>query len=196
MTLPPDNRRDATEVLIALGLNVLFLALTVLLFWPLGQVPLALLWAKGYAVYWLAVVVSVLLLTLLERLFRIDPEEQYTIYVGGNMVVSVVLVLGWSAFAALAVDGAADAVVWVAGILYLVGGLTGYAAFVVATAFYKGVAASPPQLPAFCRMARPWVGPLRLVLCVFRDGQGVMETHSGLFGKTRGCMSIRSPLPF
>ncbi len=139
MIHPRDDRREATEVLITLGLNALFLALTALVFWPLGKAALALLWAKGYAVYWLAVVMSVLLLSLLERLFRVDIDTQYKVYVGLNLVVSAVLGAGWSAFGALAVGhAAAGSTVWVAGVLYFVGGLASYVAFIVETAFYKG----------------------------------------------------------
>ncbi len=139
MTHPKDDRREATEGLIVFGLNVLFLALTALVFWPLDKVALALLWVKGYAVYWLAVVVSILLLTLLERVFRVDPDTHYNVYVGLNLAVSAVLVVGWSAFGALALgSAAAGAAVWVAGVLYLVGGLASYVAFMVATVFYKG----------------------------------------------------------
>ena len=139
MTHPKDDRREATEGLIVFGLNALFLALAALVLWPLDKAALALLWAKGYAVYWLAVGMSVLLLTLLERLFRVDIETHYKVYVGLNLVVSAVLGAGWSAFGALAVGrAAAGSTVWVAGVLYLVGGLASYVAFVVATAFYKG----------------------------------------------------------
>ena len=139
MTHPKDDRREATEGLITLGLNMLFLALTALLFWPLDKAALALLWAKGYAVYWLAVGMSVLLLSLLERLFRVDIDTHYKVYVGLNLVVSAVLVVGWSAFGALAVGRAATgSTVWLAGVLYLVGGLASYVAFIVEMAFYKG----------------------------------------------------------
>ena len=71
--------------------------------------------------------------------FQRGIDTHYKVYVGLNLVVSAVLVVGWSAFGALAVGrAAAGSTVWLAGVLYLVGGLASYVAFIVETAFYKG----------------------------------------------------------
>ncbi len=187
MTHPKDDRREATEVLITLGLNVLFLALTALVFWPLDKVVLALLWAKGYAVYWLAVVVSMLLLTLLERLFRVDINTHYKVYVGLNLVVSAVLVAGWSAFGALAVGrGRFDRLVGRCPVprgrprelrrLY-----SGNGVLQGRSLQSCHVAAGSGERSPFRRVAYRWVDPLRLVLCIFRKGKVTKETRSCLF---------------
>ena len=47
-----DDQKELFEVLVASALNVVFLALIVLLLWPLGRPELALRLAMGYVVLW------------------------------------------------------------------------------------------------------------------------------------------------
>ncbi len=135
-------------MLIAPGLNLLFVALTALGLWPMGRAALAFSLGKGYAVFWIVVWASVMLLSAAERVLRLDPDTHYRSSISVNLFVSAFLVAGWSAFAALAVRGSAtDAPVWVAAMLYVIGFLSSYLAFVVATAFYSGGVYKVVDLP-------------------------------------------------
>ncbi len=141
-------RRAGQEILTVLGLSVLFVAVAALVLWPMGRAALALSLGKGYAVFWAAVWVSVLLLGGVERALRLDPDTHYRSYVAVNLMASAFLVAGWAAFAALgARDFAAGASAWTATVLYTTGFLSSYLAFVVATAFYRGGVYKVVDLP-------------------------------------------------
>jgi hypothetical protein len=134
-----DDQKGLFEILFACALNVLFLALVALLLWPLGRPALALRLAKGYGVLWLVTVITVILVNRLHRLFRVDMYRRFDAYVISNLAVSCFLQAGWSAFAALAVQGFVGvAPAWVAAVLYAVGVLSCLAAFFAVSAFYQG----------------------------------------------------------
>jgi hypothetical protein len=65
--------------------------------------------------------------------------RHFDAFVAMNLSVTVLLVAGWSAYAALAVHSSVESTpVWMTVILYFVGLLSNYIAFVVTTAFYQG----------------------------------------------------------
>ena len=131
-------RQDLPELLIVFILNLLFLALVALLLWPLGQARLTFSLAQGYGVFWLVILISIALMSLIERLFRLSLDTHYNTYVALNLTVSALLVMGCSAFVALTLRSfAAGAPLWLAAILYGIGFLSSYVNFMVATSFYK-----------------------------------------------------------
>jgi hypothetical protein len=137
--LMDDERKDLLEVVFALAVNLLFLALAALLLWPLGRAALALSLAKGYVVFWLTVRATSGALALVQRAFRVNLYDRSDAYVISGLAVGGLMLAGWSAFAALAVRGfTADASNWVAVALYAVGALSCVAAFYVVSAFYQG----------------------------------------------------------
>ncbi len=142
------HRENTREIGVALFINVLFLALITLFLWLLGSASVSGRLAKGYTVFWLLLLVSVLLLTLVERLTGLSLETHFKTYVTVNLAVSVVLVAGWSAFAAFTMgNAAADATGIKAGSLYVAGFLSCYVAFAVAGSFYKGSLYKLANLP-------------------------------------------------
>lgn len=133
------RREAALDLGVALGINAGFLGIVALVLWGLGQAALAGRLAWGYGLLWLLLVASLLLVTLVERIFRLNVDDHFTAVVTLNAAVCAVLVAGWSAFAALAVRAAALGVpLWRAAVLYGLGVAAGYVAFAVATAFYSG----------------------------------------------------------
>lgn len=135
-----DLREEALDYLISLGLNLLFVALVALLLWPLGKTTLAFRLAKGYGILWVVTILTGLVLYWFQRLFRVDTHSHYDAYLISNLSHSVFLLAGWSAFAALTVGSVvAGAPVWVAAILWLVGFLSSYMAFIVLTSMYPGI---------------------------------------------------------
>jgi hypothetical protein len=50
-----DEQKDLFEIVVAIALNVLFLALIALLLWPLGRTLLALRLARGYGLLWIVI---------------------------------------------------------------------------------------------------------------------------------------------
>ncbi len=141
-------KRAGQEILIVPGLNLLFLTLIALVLWPMDRAALAYSMAKGYALLWAALWISVMLLSLVERVLRRDPETHYRSYISVNLLVSAFLVAGWSAFAAFTVGSSAAATpIWAAAVLYVIGFLSSYLAFVVATEFYSGSVYKVVNLP-------------------------------------------------
>lgn len=132
-------REELSTILSVLALNALFLAVMALVLWPLGQLALAWTLVKGFAVLWLAVLASVVLLVIIQRIARVDQDTHFRTYVISNLVVSIPLIIAWSAFDALAVRGAMTGQAWwLAALLAVAGLLASYVGFAVVTAFYQG----------------------------------------------------------
>jgi hypothetical protein len=137
--LTRDMPKEKFEVLVAFALNLLFLVLIALLLWPLDRTILAVRLVKGYGVLWIVVCVAFVTMAWIQRMLRVDMYSRFDAFVAMNLSVTVLLVAGWSAYAALTVRSLVESTpVWMAVILYLVGLLSSYIAFVVTTAFYQG----------------------------------------------------------
>jgi hypothetical protein len=137
--LTHDDQKQLFEALVAGTLNIVFLLLIALLLWPLGRLTLALRLAKGFVILWIVVCVIAGLLNLLQRFLRVNIYDRANAYVISNLTVSCLLQAGWSAFAALAVQGfTGGASNWIALVLYLIGGVSCLTAFIVVSAFYQG----------------------------------------------------------
>jgi len=134
-----DDQKELFDYLFANVLNIVFLALTALLLWPLEKATLALRLAKGFWIFWIVMVLTSAVLVLVQRIFRMDLYSRSNAYVISAMVVSGFLQAGWSAFAALLVgDFTADSSAWVVLLLYAVGLVSCYVASVIVGAFYMG----------------------------------------------------------
>ncbi|HEX7173785.1 MAG TPA: hypothetical protein VF240_00685 [Pyrinomonadaceae bacterium] len=134
-----DDQKDLFEVLVASAMNVVFLALSLLLLWPLGRPLLAFRLAKGYGVLWGLTCVAALLGNRVQEFFRVNIYDRSNAYVISNLAVSCFLQVGWSAFAALSVNHfVSGAPVWMTVTLYLVGVLSCLVAFFAVSSFYQG----------------------------------------------------------
>lgn len=143
-----DDQKDLFEFLVALALNLVFLAVSALLLWPLAK--LALVWSmlKGHILLWLIIFVTAVLLSIVQRVFRMNMYDRANAYVGSALAVCGLLLLGWAAFAALAVHSFVDSgSIWTGVILYLVGGLSCLSAFFAVTSFYQGTIYKLASLP-------------------------------------------------
>ncbi|HEX8476613.1 MAG TPA: hypothetical protein VF666_21630 [Pyrinomonadaceae bacterium] len=134
-----DEQHELFEILLAVTLNLLFLGLVALLLWPLGKATMAFRLAQGYGLLWFVLDVTVLLLIIFRRIFRVDIDTHFDAYVISALIVSSFLQAGWSAFAALTVRGfVSGAPVWMTVLLYVVGVLSCYIAFVIVASSYEG----------------------------------------------------------
>lgn len=134
-----EDQKELFDYLFAIVLNAVFLVLIALLLWPLGKATMAYRLAKGYWIFWTAVIVTASVLALLHRIFRMDLYERFDAYVISGLIVSGFVQVGWSAFAAPVVHSfVADAPVWIAIIPYAVGVISCYVASVIVAAFYMG----------------------------------------------------------
>ncbi len=135
-----DDQKELFDILFAAILNIAFLGLLALLLWPLGRTLLALRLAKGYALFWLVIYVTLLVLILCRRIFRMGLDSHFDAYVLSNLAFSGLLQAGWSAFAALTVHGFVGSTPGWAGValLYLGGLLSCYVAFNIVSSFYSG----------------------------------------------------------
>ena len=134
-----ENQKELFDYLFALVLNAVFLVLVTLLLWPLGRATMALRLAKGYWIFWTAVIATACVLALLQRIFRMDLYEHFDAYVITGLIFSGFVQVGWSAFVAPVIHNfVADAPIWMAIILFVVGVLSCYVASVIVAAFYMG----------------------------------------------------------
>jgi hypothetical protein len=126
-------------VIVAVALCLLFPALAALALWPAGEAGVGLRLFKGFWVYWVVVVVLFVSAAWVQRRLRVDLYSHPDAFVGSNLLVSGILMLGWSAFGALVVrEAAADAGTWLAGGLYLTGLLSCVVACQIVGSFYSG----------------------------------------------------------
>ncbi|HEX2091366.1 MAG TPA: hypothetical protein VHG28_03150 [Longimicrobiaceae bacterium] len=115
------------------------LGIITLLLWPLGHLPLAFTLAKGFGLYYLAVWVFFVVLLVIHRLFRIDDDSHFDVYLLTNLAAGALPMVGWTAFAALVVrDAAAGEPVWRAAILWFIGLFTCHMAYGVVATYYSG----------------------------------------------------------
>jgi hypothetical protein len=115
------------------------LVVIALLLWPLGQLRLAFSLAKGMGLFYLLNWVVGVALAVLYRRFRFSLDDHGLRFLYANLAVSGILMTGWAAFAALAVDGAAEgAPVWRAAILYVIGLFSVHMAYTVLSLWYSG----------------------------------------------------------
>ena len=134
-----EDQKELFDYLFALVLNIVFVALTALLLWPLSKAILAWRMAKGYWIFWTVLIVTSALMVLAQRLFRMDLYERFDAYVISGLIVSGFIQLGWSAYVAPVVrSSVADTSLWVAIVLYAVGVTSCYVAAVIVGAYYMG----------------------------------------------------------
>jgi hypothetical protein len=130
---------EAWQTIVAVALCLLFPALVALVLWPAGRAALGLRVLKGFCVLWLVVLVVHTLLVFVQKRLRVDLHSHPDAFVVSNIVVSGVLMLGWTAFAAPAArEATAGAGAWLACVLYAFGFLSGVVACQVLGSFYSG----------------------------------------------------------
>jgi hypothetical protein len=148
MWLLQEKQKDLFEAIVALALNLLFLALIALLLWPLDRLPLALSLAKGSGVLWIAAGVAFVLVLRIQRLFGVNLYDHPDAYVRSNLVVSCFLQAGWAAFAALAVRSFVPGLpAWSVALLYVAGAASCLMAYFVVSSFYQGTVYKLISLP-------------------------------------------------
>ena len=135
------NRASAEvwQFIAAVTLCLVFPAAAALALWPAGEAGAGLRLFKGFWVYWLFAAVVFVSAAWVQRRLRVDLYSHPDAFVVSNLLVSGILMLGWTAFAALLMrDAAAVAGLWVACVLYLLGLLSGVVACQVLGSFYSG----------------------------------------------------------
>lgn len=132
-----EAEETVSKILIIVGVNLAFLLVAGIPLWLAGHGALAWQFAKGYALLWALLLVLSPILNILQRLFRLNMYDNGNAFMASNLLVSGVLVLGWSAFAALAVQGV-GAAGWVVWLLYVIGFLASYIGQQVVGAIFNG----------------------------------------------------------
>lgn len=130
---------EAWQVIAAVALCLLLPALAALVLWPAGMAGMGLTLLKGFGLFWLVVLVVFVPAAWVQRRLRVDMYSHPDAFVVSNLLVDGLLMLGWTAFAALLMrDAAASAGLWVTCVLYLLGLLSGVVACQVLGSFYSG----------------------------------------------------------
>src|ERR1041384_6025449 len=134
-----EDQKEFFDYAFAIVLNAVFLILIALLLWPLGRATMALTLAKGYWIFWTAVIVTACVLVVLQRIFRMGLDDHFDAYVITGLIFSGFVQVGWSAFAAPVVHNfVAGTPIWIAIILYGIGVVSCWIASVIVAAFYMG----------------------------------------------------------
>ena len=134
-----DDQKEFFEIFVAWTMNLVFLALVILLLWPLGRQSVAFRLAKGYAVVWVITWVAAMLGNRIQDYFRVNIYDRPNAFVISNLVVSCFIQMGWSAFAALTVRSVVPGEqIRMLAIFYLVGVLSCLIAFFAVSSFYQG----------------------------------------------------------
>jgi hypothetical protein len=134
-----DDQKDLFEIVTAILLNVLFLALIALLLWIFGRAVMALHLAQGYGILWLATLLTAVLFGRIQSYFRVNLYDHSNVYLASNLFASILLQAGWAAFAALTVRSFVnDAAGWMIVVLHLIGTLSCIIAYFTVSSFYQG----------------------------------------------------------
>jgi len=134
-----EDQKELFEYLFALVLNITFVAITALVLWPMGRAIVAWRLTKGYWIFWSVLILVSILMILAQRFFRMDLYSRFNAYLISGLVVSGLLQLGWSAFAALLIRSSMMGTpMWVAVVLYGVGLISCYVASVAVGVYYMG----------------------------------------------------------
>ncbi|HEV2704797.1 MAG TPA: hypothetical protein VGV59_02675 [Pyrinomonadaceae bacterium] len=134
-----DDQKELFEILFAVTLNLVFVALIALLLWPLGNALLALRLSKGYIVLWLVMLMLAGSVYRVQEYFRVDMYEHANAFLFSNLAVSCLLQTGWTAFTAQTVQVfTAGASIWMMSVLYFIGFLSCLVAYYVVASFYQG----------------------------------------------------------
>jgi hypothetical protein len=134
-----DDQKVLFEIVFAIILNVIFLAVLALALWLLDRTALASHLAKGYGILWIATFVTAILIARIHHIFRVNLYDRSGLFLVSNLLASSVLQTGWAAFAALTVRGFVDgAPGWMIVSLYLSGAVSCIVAFFAVSSFYQG----------------------------------------------------------
>ena len=180
-----EEQKELFDYLFAVVLNAVFLGLVALALWPPGKAATALSLARGFWAFWTAMILTTMLVALVRRLFRVDIYSHPDAHIIIGLVVSGVLQMGWSAFAALTVGGpAAGEPLWLAAVLYLVGLLSCWVSLNIVFVYYTGsiyrtvnLVLAPASFALFCA----WPASARALFGWFFDFYGRWLDPSGWF---------------
>lgn len=124
---------------VAGALNVGFYLISALLLWPAGKAGFSWALGKGYLLFWLVLVAVVLAGRGLQRIFRMKSDPPSRPYILLNLLLSVAVQTGWSAFTALTARSfALGASWWLAAVIFLLGFVAAYLALLVVQGFFSG----------------------------------------------------------
>lgn len=117
----------------------------------MGKAMFAFELAKGFGVFWVVIMISIVLMLLIERTLKISPDTHFNAYVFSNLVFSIFIMMGWAAFVGVTlsnIEGLSfwritffdveSLSFWIRMSLYIIGFLSCYIAFAVLTSFYSG----------------------------------------------------------
>lgn len=146
--LMADEQEELFEHVWAVVLNVTFLGLAALVLWPVGRAAFALTLGKGFWVFWCALYLTVILVVIFRRVFRVDMDTHFDAYVLSAVAASAPLQAGWSAFAALAArETAGGSSLAAAAVVYFLGLLSCWIAFGIVSTQYGGTIYRRINLP-------------------------------------------------
>jgi hypothetical protein len=139
MRLTKEDKGALSDAAIGLGLNLAFLAVCVIVLLSLGKGSAAWVLVKGNVAFCVVLTIVAVVLGLTLRFLRIDDDTHFRTYLYSNAAVAGILILGWSAFVALAARGwAADAPLWKAAVSYLVALISIYGGYTLVSGYYSG----------------------------------------------------------
>ena len=124
---------------LVMAVEAVLLLLVALATWGLGGSGPALSLAAGFGLFCLVTFCVPWFVAGVQSALGVNMDDRYNAFVLSNLAVSATLLVAWAAFAALTFGGAAaDAAIWRAALLYLLGLFSCHMAFTVMGEFYSG----------------------------------------------------------
>jgi len=134
-----EDQKEWFEYLFAVVLNAVFLVVVTLVLWPLDRLALAWDLTKGYWIFWGVLLLTGGLLVLGRRILRLNMDDHFNAYLISASIVSGLVQLGWSAFAAVTIDTyVAASSGWVVALLYAIALVSCWVAYVGVSSLYMG----------------------------------------------------------
>ena len=127
------------DFVIPIVINLVFLIIVTLILWPMGKIQLSFQLGKGFIVFWLITLVSIVVVAAIQRRLRMSIYEHFTAFVISNLIHGLILLSCLAAFVSIAIHNATESGAFVVTVLlWIVGVLSCAVAHLILTTFHKG----------------------------------------------------------
>ena len=134
-----ENQKDLFEVLFAIGLTLVFLLVTTVIFLSLGKPSFVLQIGRGYLLLWGLLLFVVGVTNRVHDYFKINIYDHANVFLVSNLLASCGLQIAWAIFVALSVHRfCSTASLLVTIVINGMALLSSLVRFYVVSAFYQG----------------------------------------------------------
>lgn len=134
-----EDQKDLFEVLFAIVLTIVFVAIALLICWSIGRSSFGFQLLRGYSLLWGFLLIVVAITHRIHEFFKINIYDHGNVFLVSNVLASCLLQIGWSIYIALSIDrfGSGATLIVTTG-MYGVAVFSCLVSFYVVSAFYQG----------------------------------------------------------